>query len=135
MPKHSSQLLTLFALLIFAVQSFANGSVLCKMATNSGPHSTKQAPLAASQSLLPCHTMGSTLSDQAQHSAPTQSAALQDCFYCANKLCNTSIGSAFVASNALTPFFSKPTTTKPNHYSESFSSTNISAPYRPPILA
>ncbi len=138
MPKHYSQWLMLFALLIFAAQSFASSSVVCKMVTYGSQYYASQAPHVppADQNLPSCHSIGTSPSAQAQshHSGATQNTADKDCFYCANKLCNTSIGSAFVASNALTPVFSRAAATKANPYTEHFSSININTPYRPPIV-
>ena len=138
---------TLFALLLFAVQSLAGSHLLCKM---NFTYSSSVAMPASPVKPANCHSQmpnakNSKMLDAKnyfnvnnnQHSPNSQppkvNAHLNDCFYCTHKLCNTSLTTAGFAFS-LPALLNLRFTLKPTQYAEPVNSGKASIPFRPPIL-
>ena len=145
MSKRLHQQFMLFALLVFAAQSFASSAKVCVMLTGQAatisqqalnnaaqPPSISEAPQVASH----CHGTAPLASAAATTPSEHGKKALsKGCFYCSHKLCGNAACSVHFASQGLQlPVFSPYSFTLLAN-TENFTSAPRSPLYRPPIQA
>ena len=133
MPKHFSQLLTVFALLIFAAQSLASSGVVCVMLTG-GDNSTVVLPVESSSSMAAGHCHDAP-AQEPQTVDNTSTPTAKGCFYCSHKLCGNGAFSAYFATQGLQLPALIIQTYKPAAHTPVFASAPRSPLYRPPISA